>query len=412
MSNHLAISAATATLRHLLETGFNGEGVGVTTLPPDLSKSANETGGEGGAGAVNLFLYHTQPNAAWRNQNLPNQAKPGETAQPALALDLYYLVTAYGADAGTPPHGILGRAMSTLHDHPLLGGNEIKGAFSGSDLENQIERVRITPHPLSVEELSKLWVIFQTEYRLSAAYQVSVVLIESTRGSRTPLPVLSRGRDDRGVSAQADLSPPFPSLTAIGLPERQRNATLGTLLTIQGNHLDGSGIIVEAAHPRLPGALPLTLQPGGTDLVLSAKIPVLPNAWAAGFYSLTVRLTKTGETFERSTNALPFALAPEITNTSVARTGDDVKVTLKCRPEVLPEQRASLLIGDREVVAPVRTAALAELEFAAGTSARPISAGKYFVRLRVDGVDSELVKFTGQPPRPAFSPDFQITIPS
>ena len=45
----------------------------------------------------------------------------------------------------------------------------------------QIERVRITPQPLSVDELSKLWTAFQTHFRISAAYQVSVVLIESTR---------------------------------------------------------------------------------------------------------------------------------------------------------------------------------------------------------------------------------------
>ena len=50
----------------------------------------------------------------------------------------------------------------------------------GSNLHEQIERVRITPQPLSLEEISKLWAAFQTNYRLSAAYQAAVILIEST----------------------------------------------------------------------------------------------------------------------------------------------------------------------------------------------------------------------------------------
>ena len=63
--------------------------------------------------------------------------------------------------------------MGVLHDHPLLGAEEINGALPESDLDQQVERVRITPQPMSVEEMSKLWTTFQTQYRMSAAYQAS-----------------------------------------------------------------------------------------------------------------------------------------------------------------------------------------------------------------------------------------------
>src|SRR5207245_2354500 len=97
-----------------------------------------------------------------------------------LALSLNYVITAYGEDdEDTRSHRILGRAMHVLNDFPLLGPTEIA----------QAERVRITPLALSTEEISKLWMIFQTQYRISAAYQVSVVLIESSRGVKAAPPV-------------------------------------------------------------------------------------------------------------------------------------------------------------------------------------------------------------------------------
>ncbi len=65
--------------------------------------------------------------------------------------------------------------MSAFHDHQVLGDEEIRSALPGNDLHEQIERVRITPQPLTLEELSKLWMIFQSQYRISAAYRLDVV---------------------------------------------------------------------------------------------------------------------------------------------------------------------------------------------------------------------------------------------
>ena len=60
---------------------------------------------------------------------------------------------------------LLGTAMRILHDHPVLSRAEIRDALALSELDSQFERLRITPMPVSSDELSKLWAGFQSEYR-------------------------------------------------------------------------------------------------------------------------------------------------------------------------------------------------------------------------------------------------------
>ena len=155
MSDYRAMAAVTATLRNLLQTGIESVVGGFTVTTRDLDRArANNTGNQ-----LNLFLYHVVLNSSWRNQEMPRQAPAGDLAQPPLALDLFYLLTAYEADSAEPnviDHQILGRAMVLLHDHPLLGATEIDNALAGTGLQNQFERIRITPQPLSLEEISKL----------------------------------------------------------------------------------------------------------------------------------------------------------------------------------------------------------------------------------------------------------------
>ena len=55
-----------------------------------------------------------------------------------------------------------------------------------------MEQIKIAPLSLTTEEISCLWTAFQARYRPTAAYQLSVVLIESRQSVRTPLPVRSR----------------------------------------------------------------------------------------------------------------------------------------------------------------------------------------------------------------------------
>src|SRR5207244_3488983 len=113
----------------------------------------------------------------------------------------------------------------------------------------QVERIRITMQPLSLEEISRLWTGLATQYRLSVGYEVSVALIDSTQPRKTPLPVLARGPGDQGIFSQANLISPFPALDQIQFPNNQVSARLGDTLILNGQHLDGSSIGVVFNHP-------------------------------------------------------------------------------------------------------------------------------------------------------------------
>jgi hypothetical protein len=399
MSNALAIAAVTTTLRNLLTQRAREEleSGTVTTLPPDKARVSGDS-----ASQINIFLYQTLPNAAWRNQDITNRVKPGETGQPPLALTLYYLITAYGNNNDDiKAHRLLGTAMQVLHDQAALPTTDIKNALAESDLHNQVERVRISPVSLSLEELSKLWSSFQTQYRLSAAYEVSVVLIESKRPVKTPLPVIARGDKDEGFPVAGNLIPPLPTLEEVKLPNRQPSVRLGESLTLRGHHLISSeklDAIVRLTHPRLPQ--PHELNPQITDSELEVQLPKETQDLQAGFYTVTVSFKE--KSIIKETNALSFSLAPEIEKIEpkVIPASGDRTLTITCTPPVWPEQQVSLLVGDREFLPQFEsgkrtfTDKTNELKF----NLQGISPGEYYLRLRVDGVDSLLVDYLKQPP--------------
>ncbi len=430
MSNSLAIAAATATLRSLL---LRGLGISdVTVKPPDTARKST-TGNQ-----VNLFLYQTSIDAAWRNHDMPRQVKPGETGQPPLPLCLYYLVTAYGeGDDESKAQQLLGLAMSVLHDHPLLGVDEIRHATEtevpGSNLHEQIERVRITPQPLSLEEVSKLWAAFQTNYRLSAAYQAAVILIESTRAARTPLPVLTQGKDDRGPTAVGDLIPPFPAIDQFALPNGRVVAQLNDQLTLSGHHFTlNTGdpkqvtVSVQFSTTRLPEPISAPIPDGKrSDTQIVVTIPHQAGVfYPAGLYLVSASVMPNDQPLEaRTTNEVPLMLAPVIVQINgnplpappappiaVARVNvvnglGDATLQITCRPDVLPEQSAVLLVGDRSTNADAHTAQTNTLTFVV----KQIAAGTYRLRLRIDGVDSPLIDVSN-PAQPKFDDSQQVTI--
>jgi hypothetical protein len=402
VSNPLAIAATTLTLQQILQTNIISDPADtdltdttVTILPPDKAR------GSGNANQLNLFLYQILPNAAWRNMNIPSQVASLETGSPPLALTLHYLLTAFGKDNDTTlPYGhhLLGKAMSILNDNAVLGPEEIQSANSASfpltDLDKQVERVRITLQPLSLEEISKLWSGLVTQYRLSVGYEVSVALIDSTQPRKMALPVLTRGAGDKGFLSQANLTSPFPTLDQILLPNFQPSARLGDTLTLTGNNLDGTNVGLQFNHPLWTAPMELAPQPGATATQVSVVIPNQPANWPAGFYTVTLLVQRPTETYRRSSNQLSFALAPTMTITPANAPGPNITYTATCSPEVRPEQFASLLVGDQEVLAQPHTAQTATLTF----DAQNLDPGKYYVRLRIDGVETQLVNRAVNPP--------------
>jgi hypothetical protein len=437
VSNPLAIAAVTATLRNLLLRGVPDlPNQNVTTKPLDKARSPASSKDQ-----INIFLYQTAINAAWRNMDMPRHVRPGETAFPPLALNLNYLVTAFGdGDDDSLGHRWLGRAMSVLHDHPVLGAQEIQDALlpDNSELQEQLERVRITPQPLSLEDMSKLWTTFQTQYRISAAYQVEVVLIESARQGRMPLPVLRRGEADRGVTAEAGAN--LPMIENVRPPNRQSSALLGDELTIFGQNLsDVAAVRFSLVGSSVSGFNPILI-PTTTPLEAESGIKVtLPNdaaastAWVSGFYTVAVTVNRNNQTW--SSNELPLSLAPRIDAIApanpIARDGTgQVTLDITCSPQVrLVEsgspptlqfsQRVVLLLEPFDNPKAVSLSVTPEAPTPPAPSMStntlrfvfPLAndrTGGYLVRLRVDGINLPLVDWTSKPP--VFDPKQKVTI--
>ncbi len=401
MSNALAISATTLTLQALLTQATPN----VTALPPDRARN-------GGAGdQLNLFLYQTMLNPAWRNMEMPRQIKSGESGHAPLPLNLHYLITAYG-DNETDSHEVLGKAMSVLHDHMLLDAAEIRGAtqvdLPDSDLHQQLERIRITLMPLSVEEIFKLWSGFQTQYRLSAAYEISVVLIESTRPTRTPLPVLRQGKDDRGPVAVASAAPALLNI----IPENKLpSAQLASLLTLECQNLNPD-LKVRFNNFRLDTPLELSPEAGGSGGQLQVRLPTGSPAisdWLAGFYTVSL-VTRLPDLPAWTSNEVALGLAPTFTlSTLNASVGDTLTIT--CTPRLHPEQRVLILFADQQlqpqtIVTPLDITQPTTLTFQVPN----VLAGEYVVRLRVDGVDSLPFRIVGTPPRLEFDPNQKVVV--
>jgi Pvc16 N-terminal domain len=301
MSSPLAIAAVTAVLKDLLNNGLIDNDLArvgsfsVTALPPD-----RVTTGETEQNRLNLFLYQVTPNPGWRNAALPSRgAKSERLDNPPLALNLHYMLTAYG-QADLNAEILLGYAMEILHNNGIIGRELIRRSLSPDnpitvalipddgqgrnaiDLADQVETIKITPHYLSADELSRMWAAMQARYRPTVAYQVSTVLIQSTRSVVTALPVLQRGKGDRGVASQPDLLAPratVPTLEGIELVPAgggtRTAAELGDRLILTGALLGGDTVVAVFSHPRLANAIDLPVDATSTDTRVVVDLPAV-----------------------------------------------------------------------------------------------------------------------------------------
>jgi hypothetical protein len=392
MSNALAIAAVTATLRNLLQKAIQplSPGAQVTVRPLDRARE-NMT-----VDSVNLFLYNTGPDAAWRNADLPG-TNPGESADPPLALTLSYLITSYSqTDDDTVSHRLLGGAMSALNQAPVLDPAAIKAALPGNDLYLQAERVKVTPDTLDIEEISKLWTAFQTNYRISAGYSVSAVLIANPAGAAAPLPVLSRGQGDQGPAASPTSAAPGV-LRSVAPADGQLSARLGGVIVLTGDQLSGTSVSARLTNQRR--AVTVTVPVAAADVTSSSiqiTLPSGPAAFPAGLWTVQAVISRAGQP-DWVTNELPFGLAPTLTNLPLTVTRNNAgtaTITLDCQPQVGPDQDCALLLGQAPTVLAPRVGAQSTLTFTVPN----VVPGTYPARLRVDGVDSLLVNATTVPP--------------
>jgi hypothetical protein len=424
VSTALAIAAVTAVLRDLLANGLKAHKVGdivggdvtVSALPPDriaTNDSQEPT-------QLNLFLYQVTPNQGWSNVGYPSRDARGERiSNPPLALNLHYLLSAYGAK-DLHPEILLGQGMQLLHESPVLTRSAVRkalnptpppldfpAALAKSDLAEQVEQVRITLETLNTEEVSKLWSAIQAHYRPTAAYLVTVVLIESKKPGRSPLPVLGRG-----------LYPlPFnqPVIEKIVSDAGENEPiTASSKLLIKGQRLRGQSTRVLVGGIDLSAAIE---EVRDTQIVLQLPAPP-PAGLRAGVQPVqVVHNVLMGappvphEGVESNVEA--FVLRPEITpsvasSTSSEENGVTVKkgeMKIDFVPKVARSQRVVLLLNEFEPTTGTVARAYT-FPAPAGNGVDPNSPtpetdsinipfqrvipGDYLVRVQVDGAESVL----------------------
>lgn len=431
MSNAMAIAGVTAVLEYLLTNVYAGAQLGtvsVSAIAPDLIQNGS-AGGSDTPLQVNLFLHQVTYNAAWRNVGQPSMAADGRTrlGNPPLALDLHYLLTAYGSE-DCEAEALLGLAIQMFHETPaiprsqivpglasLSSGNPVSGLLGASGLADQIEMIKITPATLGREELAWLWTALKADYRPTFPFQVSVVLIQPSGLSVSALPVLQRT-----VSAQSNLLASSPTLTIAAPPNGQPAACLGDTVTVQGDSLAGatSVLLVNSRQGIRQTITPLSAV-GNKSFQFTIPNPVLPppqpnpTDLPAGVYLLSAQVLQGTDTI--MTNGIALAIAPRISPAWAPGTiasGAAVSVSVPCAPYIRPGQDASLIIGDQQ--APIDPNATPppptptnspSFKFAnLNPTGHPVP-----VRLRVDGIDSPIIDMTKSPPVFLAVPSVQVT---
>ena len=390
MSNHLAIATVTATLQDILiDAARPVQGAQVRVGRPPATPPDGPT--------INLYLYHTTRNPAMRDADLPTRSSKGALLQrPQVALDLQYLLSFYGDETQLQPEMLMGSAVSMIHSRPVLSPQEISSSVSrrpyldGSDLGDQIERVKLAPIYQDLEDIHRAWsLFFQIPYVVSVFYQATLVLIEdSAIGAPKPaLPV-------RGFNTQAHhhIQPDIETVSSITGPGGYMTA--GDTILLKGKNLSGDITAVVIGDDSLT---PQTV----SDSEIEVALPTGNQTLRAGVQGIQVMYAS-----KIDSNVVGFALSPSILRAVYRPTGDN-----SGGPAVLVEtelnfdqgQRVVLLLNENTDQAPTAyTFTMVVGDQFAGANlvevplTEHVESGSYLVRIRVDGAVSPLEVESGQ----------------
>ena len=262
MGDFTALAATSETIKRLLLDRMElpdtlpRSSFTITVSTPTQADDAIEGAAEDPR--INLFLYRVVENASLKNQHLPGQASPGSYGDPPLCLELHFLLTAYGSTLeGDHPNELraqqlLGSAMRVLHDHPVITDALVtsRDPVGRPVLEPSLrgrEPVRLHLAPVDVEDLSEVWTALTLRYRLSVAYVVSVVQIESRRRALPPRLVGEPPAGGPRIVVATYRRPEVLALTVsrAGSPESSAAyARIGDRVTVSGSHLtDGPTLL-------------------------------------------------------------------------------------------------------------------------------------------------------------------------
>lgn len=191
-----AITSVTYLLTRLLEQRLVERGIAsslgdvlVSALPPDRVPTGAEERPQ-----LNLFLYRLTPNTGYRVRPVTSNSDAAPPERP-LALDLHYLLTAYG-ERNFQAERLIEFALQCLDQTPVISQGMIRAVLgldssatasaslppalsgiSAAEVADQVAQIRINAFTLGLEDLLKLWSSLQARFRLSLTYRASVALM-------------------------------------------------------------------------------------------------------------------------------------------------------------------------------------------------------------------------------------------
>lgn len=374
MADFQALAGVSLTLQALLLDRMEWP-VNVTPVPPPVTMGPPPYLGQDiephrqtiEKARLNLFLYRVTENGYLQNQEIPGRGSPSAYGHPPLSLNLHYLLTPYGNKEEGDKSGVfddsiaqslLGSAMRALHDTPIITQNMLtQRPVSGrqilhDSLRYDFEHVKLTLEPLSLEDVTKVWTALGLRYRLSAAYVINVVQIESRRARSFPKPV---GQPLSPTNPPLPTDPPSPgpmvyaltiqtpTITDVFVRRANTNAeqpfpyaNVGDTLILRGSALAGplttvaiGDVIVTASvakNDRVEAAIPddSSLQPGAQTVRVTVSDPLIPQS-------------------AFSSNDAAFMLVPFVDPTNIAYT--QVSTGANGQPRYLTIKNGSRLIG-------------------------------------------------------------------
>jgi hypothetical protein len=393
--------------------------INVSGNPPDVLKA-----GEGCQ--LGLYLFHVSADKFQRNAPvLPPRIPPGGgdprpdgrvprlPFQP-LSLELYYLLSAYSANDYVQEQQAMSVALKCFHERPIV---RLTDAADGRE-----EEFCLTMEAETTDDLGRLWQATTAPVRLSTVYRVSVVFIEpaepapprpnptaySVSVQPTPLPFSPDTPQVVGTVARVrfagppgtdperwhyDLSPavaaPGERLTVwgvrLGIPGISDRVFL--LPPGGGAEQDVSAWIVAPAAPADP--------PVSTEARFVLQVPVGGAAPAPGVYQLRV-----GNGAALRSNATPFSIAARV---------DPAGGPVLAGGPTFTVNGSGFVAGQTEVL--LETVPLAPVAGVPGAGEfrvadpstllfRPpagLPAGRYALRVRVNGVESTPAKWVVVP---------------
>jgi hypothetical protein len=299
----------------------------VSPLPPDKLT---------GDRTIGLHLYHITEDPHYKNLPPPSTDQPPIRFTP-MGLNLHYQLCGH-SDLPAPTNLVkeqtmVGLAMKALRDFPVLDDTtEIGGVkVFPPTVQNADNRFRIVLEPLAHKEAMTYWTAGSLPMRLSAYYQVSVVLLEPESTKSRTSRVLRYGVFSvvRGAphldGSRSTVRFTIPGeLTSRTVDVQPAEAPITGVVTFFGSDLAGDQTTLLLKSRGFSEPIEVAADWGvvasENEVIATIQLHAGGELIVPGMYSAVVKVTdrrtmpdKTVRDFVKTSNETPFIVTPQIT---------------------------------------------------------------------------------------------------